>query len=156
MFTPPRFVVVDDSPEHLTAILNAFQTLGTPCLGVEYDPEHELERRHFKGVRALFVDLHLTDLAATTDERRHFAVIAGILQDNISPTGGPFILVVWTEHDDSVARLTRYLDESLDLELPHARPLAIVALPKTPFINLNTGEPNEAGLTRCVTRLRKR
>ena len=42
MFTPPRFVVVDDKPEH------------------------------------------------------------------ISPTGGPFVLVVWTEHDHLVTHLTTY------------------------------------------------
>ena len=50
MFTPPRFVVVDDKPEHLTAILNVFQSLGTPCLGVVYDPEYGLEDRSFEGV----------------------------------------------------------------------------------------------------------
>ena len=61
MFTPPRFVVVDDKPDHLTAILDVFQALGTPCQGIVYDPEHGLESRHFKGVRALFMDLHLTE-----------------------------------------------------------------------------------------------
>lgn len=142
MFTPPRFVVVDDNPDHLTAILDVFQALGTPCLGVVYDPERELESRHFQGVRALFLDLHLTDLAATTDERRHFAIIAGILEQNISPTGGPFILVVWSEHDDLIGELTDYLDESLDRLKPYVRPLAIVSLPKSGFINLDTGEPH--------------
>ena len=143
MFTPPRFVVIDDKPEHLKAILDVFQMLGTPCQGVAYDPEHELDSRYFKGVRCLFVDLHLTDLAETTDERRHYAIIADILQEKISPTGGPFILVVWTEHDDSVAHLKRYLDESLVPERRHAYPLAVVSLPKTPFIDLDTGAPNE-------------
>ena len=143
MFTPPRFVVVDDKPEHLTAILDVFQKLGTPCLGVTYDPEHELEARSFEGVRALFLDLHLIDLAATTDESRHFAVIAGILEDNISPVGGPFVLVVWTEHEDSMGHLTAYLDESLDCTKPHARPLAVASLPKSRFINVDTGKPLE-------------
>ena len=143
MFTPPRFVVVDDNRDHVTAILSVFQTLGTPCLGVVYDAESGLDGRHFEGVRALFVDLHLTDLAATTDETRHFAIIAGILEGSISLTGGPFILVVWTEHDHLVAELTEYLDDSLDPEKPHARPLAIVGLPKRRFINLDTGEPDE-------------
>lgn len=143
IFIPPRFVVVDDKPEHLTAILGVFQKLGTPCLGIAYDAERELEARSFAGVRALFLDLHLIDLAATTDESRHFAVIAGILEENISPGGGPFVLVVWTEHEDSVEQLTEYLDESLDPDKPHARPLAIVNLPKSRFINADTGEPLE-------------
>ncbi len=143
MFTPPRFVVVDDKPDHLTAVLDVFQELGTPCLGITYDPERGLDKRKFEGVRALFLDLHLTDLAATTDKRRHFAIIAGLLEDNVSPAGGPFILVVWTEHEVEVKELRAYLDDAdtIDSEKPHARPLAIVGLPKGRFINVNTGKP---------------
>ena len=142
MFTPPRFVVIDDKPEHLNAILDVFQTLGAPCQGVTYDPESGVDNRHLAGVRVLFVDLHLTDLAATTDEARHFAIIAGILEDGIKPTSGPFVLVVWTELDHLVTQLTTYLDE-LDPDKPYARPLAVVGLPKRQFINLDSGEPNE-------------
>ena len=142
MFTPPRFVVVDDNPGHLTAVLDVFQKLGTPCLGITYDPERDLDKRNFEGVRGLFLDLHLTDLAATTDKRRHFAIIAGLLEDSISQAGGPFILVVWTGHEDEVEGLRAYLDEAgaIDPGKPHARPLAIVGLPKDRFINVNTGE----------------
>ena len=143
MFISPRFVVVDDNPDHLTAVLDVFQKLGTPCLGITYDSERELDKRNFEGVRALFLDLHLTDLVATTDENRHFAVIGSFLEDNISPTGGPFILVVWTEHEDSVEGLRAYLDDprAIDPGKPHARPLAIMSLPKSRFINVSTGEP---------------
>ena len=140
MFAPPRFVVVDDKSKHLAAILSVFQELGAPCQGVLYDPERELDSRHFRNVRVLFVDLHLTDLAETTDEKRHFAIIADILQENISRTGGPFILVVWTEHEESVDGLRSYLDDSIAPESGHARPLAVVGLPKGPFIDVDTGE----------------
>ena len=153
MFTPPRFVVIDDKPEHLDAILDVFQELGAPCQGVTYDPEHGLDNRHLAGVRVLFVDLHLIDLAATTDETRHLAIIAGILEDGIRPTGGPFILVVWTEHDDLVTRLTTYLDDSLDRDKSYARPLAVVGLAKRRFIDLDTGKAQEgraAGLRDAV------
>lgn len=127
MFTPPRFVVVDDNPDHLTAILDVFQKLGTPCLGVTYDAEQELDKQNFKSVRALFLDLHLTDGGATTDNRPHFAIIARLLEDNISPAGGPFILVVWTGYEHEVKGLMDYLDEAgaIDSEKPHARPLAV-------------------------------
>ena len=143
MFTPPRFIVVDDKPEHLTAVLDVFQELGTPCLGITWDPERGLDKQNFEGVRALFLDLHLTDLAATTDMRRHFAITVGLLEDNISQAGGPFILVVWTEHEDEVEGLRAYLDEpgAIGPGKPHARPLAIVGLPKGRFIDVNTGEP---------------
>lgn len=145
MFTPPRFVVLDDNPDHLTAIVNAFQTLGTPCLGVVYDPGRELESVHFRGVRALFIDLHLIESAATTDEVRHYAMIGSILEEHINPTGGPFILVVWTEYDHLVGDLKDYLDDGLDREKPYARPLAIVGLPKRQFVDLDTGQPVDEG-----------
>lgn len=144
MFTPARFVVVDDRPDHLTAILDVFQAIGTPCRGIIYSPERGLVR-NFEGVRALFMDLHLTDSAATTDHHRHFATIAELLEENVGRTGGPFVLVVWTAHEDEVAGLRDYLDEprTIDPEKPYARPLAIVGLPKDRYININSGEPLE-------------
>ncbi len=137
IFTSPRFVVVDDDSRHLNAILNVFQELGTPCLGVTYQPEG-LDKANFEGVRALFLDLHLIDHTPTTDDKQHFAHIAGLLQDNISRSGGPFVLVVWTAHEQSVEPLKTYLDEAIDEASP-ARPLAIVSLPKDQFINVGTG-----------------
>ena len=50
--------------------------------------------------------------------------------------------MVWSEHDDLIGELTDYLDESLDRLKPYVRPLAIVSLPKSRFINLDTGESN--------------
>ena len=140
IFTPPRFIVVDDEPEHLDAILNVFQELGSPCRGVTYEPEKGLDKTNFKGVRALFLDLHLLDHTPTTDDKQHFAHIAGLLVDHISPTGGPFVLVVWTAYPQSVRQLTDYLDESIEPANLYARPLAVVGLPKDRFINVDTGE----------------
>lgn len=141
IFTPPRFVIVDDDAQHLDAILNVFQELGSPCLGVTYEPEKGLDKTNFKGVRALFLDLHLIDHTPTTDDKQHFAHIAGLLVDHISPTGGPFVLVVWTAYPQSVRQLTDYLDESIEPVNLYARPLAVVGLPKDQFITLDTGKP---------------
>ena len=144
MFLPPRFVVIDDNPEHLDAIMEVFQALGTSCLGVVFDPERGLENQRFDGVRGLFLDLHLIDSTVTTDETRHFATIAGILETSINPAGGPFVLVVWTEHAQYVQGLREYLDESLDNDAnPHARPIAVMGLPKDRFIDIVTGQTLE-------------
>ena len=140
MFAPPRVVVVDDKPEHLSAIREVFQRLGTPCLGLTYDPAQDLDPYHLRGVRVLLLDLHLTEQMLTSDYSRHYGIIAGILKGTISPTGGPFILVVWTEHDDAVPGLIEYLDESMVSDKPHARPLAVVGLPKGEFIDLPSGD----------------
>lgn len=150
IFTPPRFVVVDDKAQHLDAILNVFQELGSPCLGVTYESDKELDKTNFEGVRALFLDLHLIDHTPTTDDKQHFSLIATLLEDNISAIGGPFVLVVWTAYKQSVEHLKAYLDESIDPTKPFARPLAVVGLPKERFIDPETGEPlaDKAGALR--------
>lgn len=140
IFSAPRFVVVDDRDHHLLAITRTFQLLGTPCMGIRYDPAEELKQDHFKGVRCLFMDLHLVDGQASTDQRRHYGLIASILEDNISRNGGPFILVVWTEHEHLSVELRDYLDQNIDAEKPHARPLAVLSLAKEKFINVGDGD----------------
>ncbi len=139
IFSAPRFVVVDDKVEHLGAILNAFQQLGSPCIGIHYKPDQDLDPIHFRGVRALFLDLHLVDGIAKTDNRSQYAQIAAILEGQISPTGGPFILVVWTENSQLSQELTKYLDDGLDKQKPHAHPLAVLCLAKEMFINVGDG-----------------
>lgn len=139
IFSAPRFVVVDDREHHLQAITTTFQRLGTPCMGVRYDPAVELSHEHFRGVRCLFMDLHLVDGQASTDQKRHYALIASILEDNINKNGGPFVLVVWTQHEHLSVELRDYLDQSIDAEKPHARPLAVLSLAKEQFINVDDG-----------------
>lgn len=151
IFSAPRFVVVDDKQHHLDAISSTLQRLGAPCLGVRYDGTEELESDHFRGVRCLFMDLHLIDGAASTDHRRHYGNIATILEDNISASGGPFILIVWTAHSDLEGELRDYLDVKIDAKKPHARPLAILGLAKEHFINLDDGTmTNAEGLRQAV------
>lgn len=144
MFAAPRFLAVDDKLEHLQAILATFQSIGSPCMGLQFDAAQPLDKIAFRGVRALFMDLHLISGAKTTDEKQHFANIASILEDNISDIGGPFILILWTEHAHQAGALTAYLDDALDVERPWCRPLAIIALAKERFINVGTGALNPA------------
>lgn len=139
MFVPPRFIVVDDKPEHLQSIINAFQQLGSPCVGIHFKPAEALDKTLFRGVRGLFLDLHLLEGGLGTDNRRHFSQIAWILEENIHPNGGPFILVIWTENAHLCAELMEYLDSHLDPEKPHARPLIVLPLVKEIFINTGDG-----------------
>lgn len=151
IFSAPRFVVVDDKQQHLDAITSTLQRLGAPCLGVRYDGTEELNPDHFRGVRCLFMDLHLIDNVVSTDPRRHFGNIAAILEDNISASGGPFILIVWTVHPNLDSELCDYLDERIDTKKPHARPLAVLSLAKGNFINLDDGAITDSeGLRQAV------
>ena len=144
MFVPPRFIVVDDREDHLDALLKTFQAMGTACLGIRYDPETPPDPEHFRGVRVLFIDLHLLEGIVGTDETRHFAQIASILEDVISAQGGPYVLVIWTQHPQLTDQLVNYLTANLDEAKPHVRPLAVIPLSKEQFINLETGAPRNA------------
>lgn len=134
MFTPPRFVVIDDKQEDLNAIVQTFRRLGTLCGGLQYRPEEDLDGTQLRGVRALFMDLHLNEGPAPGDHAQHFATIAGILEDHISAEGGPFVLILWTQKEPEVAALIKYLDEKLDPSKPWARPVATLSLSKVDFI----------------------
>lgn len=141
IFPAPRFVVVDDNRKHLVAIQRAFQELGAPCLAIHYDEETGIRARDdLRGVRVLCLDLHLTDLLLTTDPARHFGPIAELLETNISQTGGPFVLVVWTAHEEEVAPLGQYLDSALGDSAAHACPLKVLPLAKTQFIDKTSGD----------------
>lgn len=148
IFSAPRFVVVDDREHHLKAITDTFQLLGAPCMGIKYDPADELNKGHFRGVRCLFMDLHLIDGQKSSDERRHYALIASILEENINKNGGPFVLIVWTAYEHLSTQLRDYLDQSMDETKPYARPLAVLGLAKESFINVEDGTINDPSALR--------
>lgn len=139
IFSAPRFVVVDDKVEHLNAIVKTFQELGTPCLGIHYKQEEGVEDKHFRGVRCLFMDLHLVNTQISTDYKLQYSTIAGILEDVISKNGGPYVLVLWTEQSHACDGLRDYLNDNFDDEKPHVRPLAVISLSKETFITTVDG-----------------
>lgn len=151
IFTPPRFVVVDDKLEHINAVLEVFQRLGSPCIGLHFDPLKILSKDNFRAVRCLFLDLHLSGGQLSTDHKGDFARIQTILEDNISERGGPFVLVMWTAHPHLKDELVAYLDKNLDPDRPHARPLVVMSLAKENFIDPNAGTVRDAdGLSREI------
>lgn len=139
MFTPPRFVVIDDDIKHLHAIADAVQVLGSVCARVHYQLETDVPVEPFRGVRVIFMDLQLQDRAMTSDFNRHFAEIQRILSKVINPRGGPYLLVLWTDRPERATELSEYL-ESFFTGTPHTRPVALVALSKMDHIDLATGE----------------
>ena len=132
---PPQIIIVDDNENHLRAIVAAFQNEGISCLGLHYDPEAGLQKSHFRGVRLLFLDLHLLP-AVPHSGNQHFALLAHILEENIDPNGGPFVLILWTSYDEEFEGLVDYLRHTKDLS-QHARPIAVYTLPKDRFLHQN-------------------
>lgn len=143
MFTPPRFVVVDDDEKHLAAIVTTIQELGSACARVHYTPERDVPAALFRTVRAIFIDLQLQDRSASSDMNRHYAEIQRILGNVINDSNGPYLLIVWTDAPEAVSGLDEYLAKRFFEEKPYARPVSILPLSKTDYIDLGTG--NEKG-----------
>lgn len=137
MFTASRFIAIDNEPKHLEAITNAFNQLGVSCLGMLYEPGNPFKKDHFAGLRALILDLHLTSGTKQTDDKQHYSLIAGLLEDNIAATAGPYVIVLWTEYPAKAEELIAYLDERLEV---HARPLTVIPLSKDPYLFLDRTE----------------
>ncbi|MBJ7416803.1 MAG: hypothetical protein JHC88_15355, partial [Niveispirillum sp.] len=149
MLPAPRFIAIDDKQHHLTGLLGAFQEMGAPCLGIHFTGD-EITADHFRHARVIFMDLHLADTGSGTTDNQHYNTIAGILWDCMRPQCGPFILVLWTEHPEKCSELEKLLDERL-VTNPHCRPLAILPLGKSQFIDLTDGTPkNPKGLLEAV------
>ncbi|MCW2003095.1 hypothetical protein FHY30_001850 [Xanthomonas arboricola] len=134
MMVAPRFIAVDDKKEHLEAIVSSLQRIGAPCVGVQYDVQNDLDISHFRGVRCLFMDLHLSGGNLKTDHKGDYGRIQQILEDCINPRGGPFILVMWTQHPHLKDELIAYLEKNIHEDRPYARPLAVLSLAKDKYL----------------------
>jgi len=145
IFTPSRFVVVDDKKEHLNAVVAAFDSLGSPCLAIQYSAEDGVKPEPFRGVRCLMLDLHLVDNVQGSAHDRHYGVLTSILEQVISPTGGPYLLILWTEHPDRGEEFQKYLDAHIAPEKVHAIPVAVIPMSKSEFINVKTGVEQSPG-----------
>lgn len=134
MFSAPRFIAVDDKKEHLDAIITSFHRMGESCVGILFTPEEAVDPSFFRGVRCIFMDLHLVSGQKGTSHNGDFGRIQTILEDSISSTGGPFMLVMWTAYPELRGELVDYLERNIRPEMVHAKPLAVLSLAKDKFI----------------------
>lgn len=143
MFIAPRFIVVDDDPIHAKAIAACVQELGSVCATVVYSVETDVPPHVFSGARVIFMDLQLQD-RTYGDFARHYSEIQRILSNVINPDGGPYMLVLWTDAPERAGELEAYLEQNLFVRSPHTRPLTLLPLSKTDYIDFSTGEPSDS------------
>ena len=87
MFTPPRYIAIDDDEAELDPLVKALHAIGAPCLGLRFDPLGLPETSLFDGVRVLFTDLHLVQGAASPVQ--HYDAIASVLETCVPAGHGP-------------------------------------------------------------------
>ena len=125
MLPAPRVIVVDDNPDHLRGLADGLNRYGAACLQVHFNGDVG-DLRPFPHVRVIFADLHLNESGAGAEPERHFAVIGGLIEESIKPTG-PYVLVLWTRFADQAIALATFLDARLS-GVP--KPFAVVPLDK--------------------------
>jgi hypothetical protein len=140
MFSAGRYLVVDDEQSELRLLVDALHGDGAPCIGIHWTGA-PMNPAAFAGVRVLFSDLYLVKGA---NRKMQFNAIEAMLRTYVNPAkGGPFILVLWTTHDEDVTDLRAHLRARLEAEL---RPLAVLALDKKDYL----GKPGSNDLAGAV------
>lgn len=127
MIIAPRIIAVDDNPDHLKALEQAFDGLGGLCECIEFGRASDRTVPFASGVRVLFMDINLLPGAAADFGPRTFSPIVTIVRKLISPDNGPYALVTWTNNVAAHEALTNYLEQQLSQSL---QPCATYCLPK--------------------------
>jgi len=126
MFTPARYLVLDDEESELKALIDALHVAGVPSIGVKFEAPALPEPALFAGIRILFSDLHL--VKAQPAGVQHYNTLASILDRCIPDNHGPYLLVLWTSHEAERAALAARLEEILPA---NKKPITVLALDKT-------------------------
>ena len=130
MFTPARYVIVDDNPGELQQLANSLQKVGAPCLALLYDEADGIDPQHLRGVRLLFLDLHLTTGAQSGNIAQVAAVIIAMLEAGITSTA-PYVIILWTKHQEQKDEFEAYLMANLESS---KRPIAVLSLNKNNYL----------------------
>lgn len=130
MFTPPRYVAIDDDLSELEPLVEALHRIGAPCVGFHFDPPRLPEPKLFAGIRILFTDLHLIKGAAAPTQ--NYDAIAQIIDSCVPKAHGPYLLVLWTSHEEERQALAERLQVTMG-HAPEKLPLAVLGLGKEHF-----------------------
>lgn len=128
MFTAARYVVVDDELTELAPLVDALHRLGAPCIGIHWDPDKLPAPELLRGVRILFTDLHLTK--GQVPAKTHYDTIATMLEGAIQDGHGPYVVVLWTSHEEE----RQAFSDRLSVALSAGKlPVAVLGLEKNKY-----------------------
>lgn len=147
VFTQGRYVVIDDDEKELRQLVDALHDIGVPCVALRYDDVEGVRHEHLGSVRLLFLDLHLTPGSQPGNIAQPAGVIVGMLEEGIKLAGGPYVIILWTKHEEEKGAFESYLMARLD---PAKRPLAILALDKNKYMAPNSGVRLSADVSEIV------
>ena len=130
MLPAPRIIAIDDDPEHLRGLADGLNKQGAACLQIHFTGQ-DSGIKACPYVRVIFADLHLSEGSVGQGHERDFAVIGGLIEEKITPTG-PYLIVLWTRFPNQAEQLKDFLDARLS-GVP--KPFAVVSLDKNAHLD---------------------
>jgi hypothetical protein len=104
-----RVVIVDDEPKEAMPLIKALSKINIPSryfTGLR----SELPERRVDNIRLFFLDLQLVTASGAIAK---VGAVASVLKRLISKDNGPYVLVLWTLHEDYIAELERLFNSGL-------------------------------------------
>lgn len=133
-----RIIIVDNSPQELKRLGNAFLEIGIGCRTFLYTQDYDEEP--LKNVRIAFFDINLGSLAEIVSSENKEELkknnskvlneLAVAINQFVSPENGPYILIFWTKNKDLVDVFKEYINER---EIDILNPLQIFSIDKFDF-----------------------
>lgn len=94
-----RVCVIDDEPKEYLKLIHALSQIGLGCLHIDGTKFEELPTTPVKGLRLVFVDMHLGTAGDAVQIAAH---TANVFARVVAQDGGPVVVVFWTKHADYV------------------------------------------------------
>ncbi len=129
MLQAPRFIAIDDEQSHLKGLTQTLNQHGIACLSIHF-PRSVAKVNPCPNVRVIFADLYLLS-GLDIDRQSQFNVILELLTETIRPKG-PYVMVLWTEHDEHAPELQQFLEERVE---GVTKPFDICPLVKTEHLD---------------------
>ena len=142
----PRIIVIDDDQKHLEGLAQGLNRLGTSCLPVHFTGELTIEP--CSHVRVIFADLHLSS-GTPGDHAKNFAMIGGLIEESIRPSG-PYFIVLWTMYPNEAPALHKYLAEGLQGVV---KPFTVHPLDKSKHLDAQGEVKNPEELVQTISRI---
>jgi len=142
VFGPIRAVAIDDELTHLLSITTGLSASGIPCMGYWYDRDtHSLRpppiKDGFPFLRLILMDLNLDEPGGVPEAATLCGSVMEVLKQVVSKTGGPYVLIFWTQVGQKVDEVRKLLYERLE-GIPH--PISVFELSKGAFIGAGPKE----------------
>lgn len=128
-----RVVVIDDNYEEAIPLLKVLAKSKIPSMYFSGLAE-ELPANTLENIRLVFLDLKLVSVI---DEKTVISAIISVLEKIISKQNGPYILILWSMHDTDYRK---GLEDSFQNQLSDIKPIMILTLKKTDYIERDDGE----------------